>query len=145
MQFIRFADLKFWSQSAIVVNSSSGPHICWLAEFVLVRHWCWEKSDVASSVLECCASSTRGNCYMYLVKMGLVYSIGMVWLTVGLILSEPGSKSVHVLILLLSNQVENESRVSGWLGKWGEHFPCFPSWGISVSKKIYMYFVTQSS
>ena len=82
---------------------------------------------------------------MYLVKMGLVYSIGMVWLTVGLVLSKPGSKSVHVLISLLSNQVENESGVSGWLGERGKRFPCFPSWGISVSKKIYMYFVTQSS
>ena len=67
----------------------------------------------------------------------------MRWLTVGLSLGEPGSKFVYVLILLLSNQVENESRVSGWLGEWGERFPCFPSWGISVSKKIYMYFVTQ--
>ena len=51
------------------------------------------------------------------------------------LLGEPGSKLVHVLISLLSNQVENESGVSGWLGKWGERFPCFPSWGISVSKK----------
>ena len=59
----------------------------------------------------------------------------MCWLTVGLLLGEPGSKFVHVLISLLSNQVENKSGVSGWLGKWGEHFPCFPSWGISVSKK----------
>ena len=50
-----------------------------------------------------------------LVKTGLVYSIGMCWLTVGLLLGEPGSKLVHVLISLLSNEVENESRVSvGW-------------------------------
>ena len=69
----------------------------------------------------------------------------MCWLTVGFILGEPGSKLVHVLILLLSNQVENKSGVSGWLGERGKHFPCFPSLGISVSKKIYMYFVTQSS
>ena len=50
-------------------------------------------------------------------------------------LGEPGSELVHVLILLLSNQVENESGVSGWFGEWGKHFPCFPNWGISVSKK----------
>ena len=68
---------------------------------------------------------------------GLACSIGVCWLTVGLLLGEPGSKLVHVLILLLSNQVENESGVSGWLGEWGECFPCFPSWGISVSKKKY--------
>ena len=69
----------------------------------------------------------------------------MCWLTVGLLLGEPGSKLVHVLISLLSNQVENESGVPAWLGERGECFPCFPGWGISVSKKIYMYFVTQSS
>ena len=40
LQFIRFADLKLWSQSAIVVSSSSGPHVCWLTVFMLVRHWC---------------------------------------------------------------------------------------------------------
>ena len=79
-----------------------------------------------------------------LVKIGLECSIGMCWLTVGLLLGEPGSRFVHVLISLLSNQVGDESRVSGWLGKQGKHFPCFPSWGIPVSK-IYMYFVTQSS
>ena len=61
----------------------------------------------------------------------------MCWLTVGLLLDEPGSELVHVLISLLSNQVENESGVSGWLGKRGECFPCFPSWGISVSKTKY--------
>ena len=39
----------------------------------------------------------------------------MCWLTVGFILGEPGSKLVHVLISLLSNQVENKSRVpDGW-------------------------------
>ena len=80
----------------------------------------------------------------YLVKTGLECSIGMCRLTVGLLLNEPGSKFVHVLILLLSNQVEDKSGVSGWLGEQGERFPCFPSLGISVSK-IYMYFVTQSS
>ena len=63
----------------------------------------------------------------------------MCCLTVGLLLGEPGSKFVHVLILLLSNQVENESGVSGWLGKWGERFPCFPSWGISISKNIHVF------
>ena len=71
----------------------------------------------------------------YLVNTGLECSIGLCWLTVGLLLGEPGINFVHVLILLLSNQVENESGVSGWLGKQGEHFPCFPSWGISVRKK----------
>ena len=81
-------------------------------------------------------------CSTYLVKTGLECSIGMCWLTVGLLLGAPGSKFVHVLILLLSNQLE--SGVSGWLGEQGEGFPCFPSLGISVSK-IYMYFVTQSS
>ena len=70
---------------------------------------------------------------------GLVCSISMCWLTVGLLLDEPGSKFVHVLILLLSNQVENESGVSRWLGKRGECFPCFPSWGISVSKSIHVF------
>ena len=59
----------------------------------------------------------------------------MCWLTVGLLLGGPGHKLVHVLISLLSNRVENESGVSGWLGERGECFPCFPSWGISVSKK----------
>ena len=59
----------------------------------------------------------------------------MYWLTVGFILGEPGSKLVHVLISLLCNRVENESGVSGWLGEWGKRSPCFPSWGISVSKK----------
>ena len=83
-----------------------------------------------------------GACSTYLVKIGLECSIGMCWLTVGLLLGEPGSGFIHVLILLLSNQVE--SGVSGWLGKQGECFPCFPRLGISVSK-IYMYFVTQSS
>ena len=63
----------------------------------------------------------------------------MCWLTVGLLLGEPGSKLVHVLISLLSNQVENKSGVSGWLG---EHFPCFPSWGISVSKNIHVFCYT---
>ena len=74
-----------------------------------------------------------GACSTYLVNTGLECSIGMCWLTVGLILGAPGSKFVHVLNLLLSNQVEDESGVSGWLGKQGEHFPCFPSLGISVS------------
>ena len=61
----------------------------------------------------------------------------MCWLTVGLLLGKPGSKLVHVLISLLSNQVENKSGVSGWLGEWGKRFPCFPRWGISVSKNKY--------
>ena len=61
-----------------------------------------------------------------LVKIGLECSIGMCWLTVGLLLREPGSRFVHVLILLLSNQVEDESWVSGWLVEQGEHLPCFP-------------------
>ena len=81
---------------------------------------------------------------MYLVKMGLVYSIGMVWLTVGLVLSEPGSKSVHVLISLLSNQVIHKIWGFWGVGEQGECFPCFPSCGISVSKR-YMYFVMKSS
>ena len=79
---------------------------------------------------------------MNLVKTGLECSIGMCRLTVGLLLGEPGSKFVYVLILLLSNQVENESGVSGWLGEQGEHFPCFPSWGISVSKNIHVFCYT---
>ena len=66
----------------------------------------------------------------------------MCWLTVGLLLGEPGSKFVHVLILLLSNQFENESGLSGWLGERGEHFPCFPSWGISLSKSIHVFCYT---
>ena len=61
-----------------------------------------------------------------LVKIGLECSIGMCWLIVGLLLREPGSRFVHVLILLLSNQVEDESWVSGWLVEKGEHLPCFP-------------------
>ena len=76
-------------------------------------------------------------CSTYMVNNGLECSIGVCWLTVGLILGEPGSKFVRVLILLLSNQVE--SGVSGWLGEQGERFPFFSSLGISVSK-IYMYF-----
>ena len=63
----------------------------------------------------------------------------MCWLIAGLLLGEPGSRCVHVLILLLSNQVENKSRVSGWLGERGKRFPCFPSWGISVSKNIHVF------
>ena len=75
-----------------------------------------------------------------MVKTGPVYSIGMCWLTVGLLLGEPGSELVHVLILLLSNQVKkDETGVSGWPGERGECFPCFPSWGISVSKNIHVY------
>ena len=66
----------------------------------------------------------------------------MCWLIVGLLLGEPGSRCVHVLILLLSNQVENKSGVSGWLGKRGKHFPCFPSWSISVSKNIHVFCYT---
>ena len=65
----------------------------------------------------------------------------MCWLTVGLLLGEPGSKLVHVLISLLSNQVKNESRVSGWLGERGKRFTCFPSWGISVSRNIHVYVI----
>ena len=62
----------------------------------------------------------------YLDKIGLECSIGICCLTVGLLLGVPGSKFVHVLILLLSNQVENEFGVSGWLG---EHFfLVFPVW-----------------
>ena len=66
---------------------------------------------------------------MYLVKTGLECSIGMCWLTVGLILGEPGSKFVHVLILLLSNQVEVESGVSGWFGRTGRTFSLFSQFG----------------
>ena len=77
-----------------------------------------------------------------MVKTWLVCSIGICWLTAGLLLGEPGSKFLHVLILLLSNQVEDESGVSGWLGKWGKRFPCFPSWGISVSKNIHVFCYT---
>ena len=70
-----------------------------------------------------------GACSMYLVKTGLECSIGMCWLTVGHILGEPGSKFVHVLILLLSNQVEVESRVSGWFGQTGRTFSLFSQFG----------------
>ena len=77
-----------------------------------------------------------------MVKTGLACSIGMCWLTVGLQLGEPGSEFVNVLILLLSNKVENESGVSGWLGERGKRFPCFPSWGISVSKSIHVFCYT---
>ena len=57
-------------------------------------------------------------------------------------MGEPGSKFVHVLVLLLSNQVENESGVSGWLVERGECFPCFPSWGIYVSRNIHVFCYT---
>ena len=30
----------------------------------------------------------------------------------------------------------------GWLGEWHERFPCFPSWGISVSKNIHVFCYT---
>ena len=66
----------------------------------------------------------------------------MCWLTVGTLLGEPGGKLVHVLISLLSNQVENESGVPGWLGERGKRFPCFLSWGIFVSKKNIHVFCT---
>ena len=69
----------------------------------------------------------------------------MCYITVGISLGEPGSKFVHVLILLLSNQVENESGVSGWLGERDKRFPCFPSWGISVSKKKYTCILLHNS
>ena len=49
LQFIRFADLKFWSQSAIDLSSSRLHTSCWLAEFVLVRHWCWKEMIVLLS------------------------------------------------------------------------------------------------
>ena len=39
----------------------------------------------------------------------------MCWLTVGLILGEPGRKLVHVLISLLSNQVKKKKN-PGFLG-----------------------------
>ena len=52
------------------------------------------------------------------------------------------SKFVHILILLLSNQVENKSGVSGWVGERGKRFPCFPSCGISVSKNIHVFCYT---
>ena len=68
-------------------------------------------------------------CSTYLVKTGLECSIGMCWLTVGLILGEPGSKFVHVLILLLSNQVEVKSGVSGWFGRTGQTFSLFSQFG----------------
>ena len=61
----------------------------------------------------------------YLVKTGLECSIGICCLTVGLLLGEPGSKFVHVLILLLSNQVENEFRVSGRTGRRFSLFSLF--------------------
>ena len=66
---------------------------------------------------------------MYLVKTGLECSIGMCWLTVGLLLGEPGSKFVHVLILLLSNQVENES---GFLGGWANRANVFLVFPVGV-------------
>ena len=50
-------------------------------------------------------------------RLGLYAALVYAQLTVGLLLDESGSKFVHVLILLLSNQVENESGVSGWLGE----------------------------
>ena len=50
----------------------------------------------------------------------------MCWLTVGLLLVEPGSKLVHVLISLLSNQVENESGVSGGWVNGANVFLVFP-------------------
>ena len=50
----------------------------------------------------------------------------MCWLTVGLLLGEPGSKLVHVLTSLLSNQVENESGVSGGWEKGVNVFLVFP-------------------
>ena len=59
----------------------------------------------------------------------------MCWLTVGLLLGEPGHKLVHVLILLLSNQVENKSGVSGGWANRVNIFLVFPCWGISLSKK----------
>ena len=95
-QFIGFADLKFWSQSAIDVSSSSCPHICWLAEFMLVRRWCQREVMVLPFVLWWGVSSTRGTCSGYLVKTVLACSIGICWLTVGSFLGEPGSKLVHV-------------------------------------------------
>ena len=66
---------------------------------------------------------------MNLVKIGFECSIGMCWLTVGLLLGEPGSRFVHVLILLLSNQVGDESGVSGWFGRTGRTFSLFSQFG----------------
>ena len=63
----------------------------------------------------------------------------MCWLTAGLLLGEPGSKLVHVLILLLSNQVENRSGVFGWVGERGKRFPCSTSCGVFVSKNIHVF------
>ena len=70
----------------------------------------------------------------------------MYWLTVGLLLGEPGSKLVHVLISLLSNQVKKMN--PGFLGGWvngAKVFLVFPLGVLLEVKKIYMYFVTQSS
>ena len=66
---------------------------------------------------------------MYLVKTGLECSIGRCWLTVGLLLGEPGGKFVHVLILLLSNQVEDESGGVWVVGQTGRTFSLFSQFG----------------
>ena len=50
----------------------------------------------------------------------------MCWLAVGLLLGEPGHKYVHVLISLLSNQVDNESGVSGGWANRANVFLVFP-------------------
>ena len=60
----------------------------------------------------------------YLVKTGLKCSIGICWLTVGLLLGAPGSKFVHVLILLKINP--------GCLGGWANRANVFLVFPVGV-------------
>ena len=50
----------------------------------------------------------------------------MCWLTVGLLLGEPENKLVHVLTLLLSNQVEMNLGFLGGLANGENIFLVFP-------------------
>ena len=84
MQFIRFADLKFWSQSVIDMSSSSGPHVGWLTVLMLVRHWCWKKVMVLLLYWDMVYQVPEALVTNIFVKTGLACSIGMCWLTVGL-------------------------------------------------------------
>ena len=68
-------------------------------------------------------------CSTYLDKTGLECSIGICCLTVGLLLGAPGSKFVHVLILLLSNQVEKQIQGVWVVGRTGQTFSLFSQLG----------------
>ena len=97
-----------------------------------------KENDGAPFVLRCGVSSTRGTWNNYLVKMGLVYSIGISWLTTGW-----AWVSLEVIVHVLIFVIVQPSRTLIWgfwgVGKQGEHFPCFPSCDNFYNKIIHVF------